>query len=167
MGLESIIERRIGVKGLGFGADIQLKNERDPGEILLSVQSEDLLRFGLIPEFVGRLPVTATLGTLDQEALIQILTEPKNALVKQYQRLFEFSDIQLRFTDGALVAVAKEALARMSGARGLRAILESAMLNIMYEAPSRDDVAECIINEDVIERGMEPLLVFKQEAESA
>ena len=167
VGLESIIERRIGVKGLGFGADIQLKNERDPGEILLSLQSEDLLRFGLIPEFVGRLPVTATLGTLDQEALIQILTEPKNALVKQYQRLFEFSDIQLRFTDGALVAVAKEALARMSGARGLRAILESAMLNIMYEAPSRDDVAECIINEDVIERGMEPLLVFKQEAESA
>jgi ATP-dependent Clp protease ATP-binding subunit ClpX len=167
VGLETIIERRIGVKGLGFGADIRLKKERDPGEILLSVQAEDLLRFGLIPEFVGRLPVTATLETLNQDALIQILTEPKNALVKQYQRLFEFSDIQLRFTDGALVAVAKEALERMSGARGLRAILESAMLNIMYEAPSRDDVAECIINEDVIERGMEPLLVFKQEAESA
>ena len=99
--------------------------------------------------------------------MIQILTEPKNALVKQYQRLFEFSDVQLRFTDGALVAVAKEALQRLSGARGLRAILESAMLNIMYEIPSRDDVAECIINEDVIERGKDPLLVFKQEAESA
>jgi ATP-dependent Clp protease ATP-binding subunit ClpX len=167
VGLESIIERRIGVKGLGFGADIQLKNERDPGEVLLEVQAEDLLRFGLIPEFVGRLPVTATLGTLDQDALIQILTEPKNALVKQYQRLFEFSDVQLRFTDDALDAVAKEALARMSGARGLRAILESAMLDLMYETPSRDDVAECIINEDVIKHGKEPLLVLKQEAESA
>jgi len=167
VGLESIIERRIGVKGLGFGADIQSKNERDPGEVLLQVQAEDLLRFGVIPEFVGRLPVTATLGQLDQDALIQILTEPKNALVKQYQRLFEFSDVQLRFTDAALVAVAKEALARKSGARGLRAILENAMLNIMYEAPSRDDLAECIVNEDVIERGTDPLLVLKQEAESA
>ncbi len=167
VGLESIIERRIGVKGLGFGADIQSKKERDKGEILLALQAEDLLRFGLIPEFVGRLPVTATLGQLDQDALIQILTKPKNALVKQYQRLFEFSDVQLRFTDAALVAVAKEALARKSGARGLRAILENAMLNIMYEAPSRDDVAECIVNEDVIERGTEPLIVLKQEAESA
>ncbi len=167
VGLESIIERRIGVKGLGFGADIQMRDERDPGEVLLDVQAEDLLRFGLIPEFVGRLPVTATLGQLDEDALIQILTEPKNALVKQYQRLFEFSDVQLRFTDGALVAVAKEALVRKSGARGLRAILESAMLDIMYETPSRDDVAECVINEDVIERGTAPLLVFKQEAESA
>ena len=107
---------------------------------MLEVQAEDLLRFGLIPEFVGRLPVTATLGQLDQDALIQILTQPKNALVKQYQRLFEFSDVQLRFTDNALVAVAKEALARKSGARGLRAILENAMLNIMYEAPSHSAV---------------------------
>ena len=167
VGLETIIERRIGVKGLGFGADIQLKKERDPGEVLLAVQPEDLLRFGLIPEFVGRLPVTATLGSLDEEALIQILTEPKNALVKQYQKLFEFSDVQLRFTDDALVSVAKEALNRMSGARGLRAILESAMLDIMYEMPSREDVAECIINEDVIKHGKNPLLVLKQEAESA
>ncbi|MCP5043080.1 MAG: ATP-dependent Clp protease ATP-binding subunit ClpX [bacterium] len=166
VGLESIIERRIGVKGLGFGADIQLKNDRDQGEVLLEVLAEDLLRFGLIPEFVGRLPVTATLGQLDEEALIQILTKPKNALVKQYQRLFEFSDVNLRFTDGALEAVAKEALTRKSGARGLRAILENAMLNIMYETPSRDDVAECIVNEDVIERGTDPLLVFRQEAEA-
>jgi len=167
VGLEGIIDRRVGVKGLGFGADIQQKKERDHGEVLQEVQAEDLLRFGLIPEFVGRLPVTATLGQLDEEALISILTEPKNALVKQYQRLFEFSDVTLRFTDGALEAVAKEALARKSGARGLRAILENAMLNIMYETPSRDDVAECIINEDVIDRGTDPLLVFKQEAESA
>jgi ATP-dependent Clp protease ATP-binding subunit ClpX len=167
VGLESIIERRIGVKGLGFGADIQSRDERDPGQVLLAVQAEDLLRFGLIPEFVGRLPVTATLGQLDEEALIQILTKPKNALVKQYQRLFDFSDVKLRFTDDALVAVAKEALVRKSGARGLRAILENAMLNIMYEAPSRDDIAECIVNEDVIERGTDPLVVLKQEAESA
>ncbi|MFT5441924.1 MAG: ATP-dependent Clp protease ATP-binding subunit ClpX [Myxococcota bacterium] len=167
VGLESIIERRIGVKGLGFGADIQTKNEKDPGEVLLEVHAEDLLKFGLIPEFLGRLPVTATLGQLDKDALIQILTQPKNALVKQYQRLFDFSDVQLRFTDGALVAVAEEALKRMSGARGLRSILETAMLNTMYETPSRDDVAEVIINEEVIERGMDPLLVLKQEAESA
>jgi ATP-dependent Clp protease ATP-binding subunit ClpX len=167
VGLESIIERRIGVKGLGFGADIQTKNEKDPGEVLLEVHAEDLLKFGLIPEFLGRLPVTATLGQLDKDALIQILTQPKNALVKQYQRLFDFSDVQLRFTDGALVAVAEEALKRMSGARGLRSILETAMLNTMYETPSRDDVAEVIINEEVIERGTDPLLVLKQEAESA
>jgi len=167
VGLESIVERRIGVKGLGFSADIHLKDDREPGEVLVEAQAEDLLRFGLIPEFVGRLPVTATLGQLDQDALIQILTQPKNALVKQYQRLFEFSEVQLRFTEGALVAVANEALTRKSGARGLRAILENAMLNIMYETPSRDDIAECIINEEVIERGTDPLLVFKQEAESA
>ena len=167
VGLESIIERRIGVKGLGFGADIQSKEERDTGQILKEVQAEDLLRFGLIPEFVGRLPVTATLGELDQDALVQILTQPKNALVKQYQKLFEFSDVQLRFTDGALVAVAVEATKRKSGARGLRAILESSMLDLMYEIPSREDVAECIVNEDVIERGTDPLLVLKQEAESA
>ena len=167
VGLESIIERRIGVKGLGFGADIKLKDERDPGEMLLEAQAEDLLRFGLIPEFVGRLPVVATLGMLDEEALIQILTQPKNALVKQYQRLFDFSDVQLRFTEGALTAIAHEALSRKSGARGLRAILERSMLNIMYETPSRDDIAECIVNEEVIESGTEPLLVFKQEAESA
>ena len=167
VGLESIIERRIGVKGLGFGADIKLKDDRDPRVMLLEAQAEDLLRFGLIPEFVGRLPVVATLGMLDEEALIQILTQPKNALVKQYQRLFDFSDVQLRFTEGALTAIAHEALSRKSGARGLRAILERSMLNIMYETPSRDDIAECIVNEEVIERGTEPLLVFKQEAESA
>jgi len=166
VGLESIVERRIGVKGLGFGADIHSKKDRDQEEVLRKVQAEDLLRFGLIPEFVGRLPVTATLGQLDQEALIQILTKPKNALVKQYQRLFEFSDVQLRFTDGALQAVAQEALLRKSGARGLRSILETAMLNVMYETPSRDDVAECVVNEDVIERATEPLLVLKQEQEA-
>jgi ATP-dependent Clp protease ATP-binding subunit ClpX len=167
VGLESIIERRIGVKGLGFGADIQTKADRPTGEILGAVQAEDLLRFGLIPEFIGRLPVTATLGQLDEAALMDILTKPKNALVKQYQKLFEFEDVRLRFTDGALRAVATEALERKSGARGLRAILERAMLDLMYELPSRDDVEECVVSEEVIEQGAEPLLVFKREAESA
>ncbi|MBW2421460.1 MAG: ATP-dependent Clp protease ATP-binding subunit ClpX [Deltaproteobacteria bacterium] len=167
VGLESIIERRIGVKGLGFGADIQTKAERMTGEVLRKVHAEDLLRFGLIPEFIGRLPVTATLGELDEPALIEILTKPKNALVKQYQKLFEFSDVRLRFTDGALRAIAHEALERKSGARGLRAILEKSMLDLMYEIPSRDDVEECIVNEELIDQGAEPLLVFKREAESA
>jgi ATP-dependent Clp protease ATP-binding subunit ClpX len=165
--LESIIERRIGVRGMGFGAEIKARKDRSPGEILSQVQAEDLLRFGLIPEFVGRLPVIATLTELDEKALVDILTEPKNALVKQYQKLFEFEDVRLRFSDGALRAVARQALARKSGARGLRSILENVMLELMYDLPSRDDVEECVINEEVIEQGAKPLLVLKQEAESA
>ena len=168
VGLEAIIERRIGVKGLGFGADIRNKAGRRPDEILGQVQSEDLLRFGLIPEFVGRLPVIAILGQLNEAALIEILTQPKNALVKQYQKLFEFEDVALRFTEGALHAVAREALTRNSGARGLRAILENVMLETMYELPSQDDVQECVVGKEVIEQGAEPLLVMKgTKAESA
>ena len=167
VGLDTIIERRIGVKGLGFGADIQSKKDRVVESVLTKVQAEDLLRFGLIPEFIGRLPVLATLGELDEPSLIEILTTPKNALVKQYQKLFEFEDVGLRFTDGALRAIAVEALERKSGARGLRAILETAMLDLMYELPSRDDVEECVVNEDVIVQGADPILVFKREAESA
>ena len=167
VGLESIIERRIGVKGLGFNADIQKKGDRRGGEVLEAVQAEDLLGFGLIPEFIGRLPVIATLGELDEPALIEILTKPRNALAKQYQKLFEFEDVRLRFTDGAMQAVAREALSRKTGARGLRSILEAAMLDMMYELPSRDDVEECVVNEEVIEQRAEPLLVFKREAESA
>ena len=128
------------------------------------MQAEDLLKFGLIPEFVGRLPVIATLTELDEDALVDILTEPKNALVKQYQKLFEFEDVRLRFSDGALRAVARQALARKSGARGLRSILENVMLDLMYDIPSRDDVEECVISEEVIEQGSKPLLVLKQEA---
>jgi ATP-dependent Clp protease ATP-binding subunit ClpX len=167
VGLEKIVERRIGVKGLGFGADIQIRTDQRNGELLEAVEAEDLLHFGLIPEFIGRLPVTAVLGQLSEEALLEILTQPKNALIKQYQKLFEFDEVGLRFTDGALRAVAKKALEQKSGARGLRAILESAMLEIMYEIPSRDDVEECVINEEVIQQGTSPLLVFKQAAESA
>ena len=166
-GLENIIERRIGVKGMGFGADIERRKDRRLGEVLSEVQAEDLLHFGLIPEFVGRLPVVATLDELNEEALIDILTKPKNALVKQYQKLFEFEDVRLRFSEGALCAVARQALKRKSGARGLRSILESVMLELMYDIPSRDDVEECMINEEVIEQGTKPLMVLKQEAESA
>ena len=166
-GLETMIERRIGVKGMGFGADITRRSERKLGDILREVQAEDLLGFGLIPEFVGRLPVVATLTELDEEALIDILTQPKNALVKQYQKLFEFEDVRLRFSADALRAVARQALKRKSGARGLRSILESVMLDLMYEIPSRNDVEECLINEEVIDQGAKPLLVLKQEAESA
>jgi ATP-dependent Clp protease ATP-binding subunit ClpX len=166
-GLESIIERRIGVKGMGFGADIKKRMERKLGEVLCEVQGEDLLHFGLIPEFVGRLPVVATLDELNEEALIDILTKPKNALIKQYQKLFEFEEVRLRFAEGALRAVARQALRRKSGARGLRSILEIVMLDLMYDIPSRDDVEECVINEEVIEQGSKPLMVLKQEAESA
>ena len=165
--LESIIERRIGVKGMGFGADIHRRSDRKPGEVLNEVQAEDLLHFGLIPEFVGRLPVIATLDALTEEALVDILTKPKNALIKQYQKLFEFEDVRLRFSEGSLRAIARQAFRRKSGARGLRSILEHVMLDLMYEIPSRDDVEECIINEEVIEQGTQPLLALKQEAESA
>jgi len=165
--LERIIERRIGVKGMGFGADIQRKTNKTLGETLKEVQAEDLLKFGLIPEFVGRLPVIATLTELDEKALVEILTKPKNALVKQYQKLFEFEDVKLRFTEAALRAVTRQALARKSGARGLRSILEMVMLDLMYEIPSREDIDECVINEEVIDQSSDPLLVLKREAESA
>ncbi|MCH2185618.1 ATP-dependent Clp protease ATP-binding subunit ClpX, partial [Myxococcota bacterium] len=167
VGLESIIERRVGGKGMGFAAEIQSRASRVESGFLAKAEAEDLLHFGLIPEFIGRLPVTAILGELDEAALVKILTEPKNALVKQYQKLFEFDEVGLRFTDGALSAVARKALEQKSGARGLRAILENAMLELMYELPSRDDVEECVINEESIQQGTDPLLVFKQEAESA
>jgi len=165
--LETIIERRIGVKGMGFGADMAKKVKRTQGEILRQTQAEDLLRFGLIPEFVGRLPVVATLAELSEDALVDILTQPKNALVKQYQKLFEFEDVRLRFSEGALRAIARQAISRKSGARGLRSILEGVMLELMYDIPSRDDVEECVINEEVIEQSSKPLLVLKREAESA
>jgi len=166
VGLDNIIQKRIGVKGMGFGADMPTEKDRRLGEVLKEVQGEDLLHFGLIPEFVGRLPVVATLNELNEEALIAILTQPKNALIKQYQKLFEFEDVHLRFTDGALRAVARQAMKRKSGARGLRSILENVMLDLMYDIPSRDDVEECVINEEVIEQGSNPLMVLKQEPEA-
>ena len=167
VGLEDIIERRIGEKKLGFGSDLRLKKDRDIGTLLSEIQPEDLLKFGLSPEFVGRIPVLATLSELDETALVEILTKPKNALVKQYQRLFEFEKVKLKFTQGALVAIAKEALKRKSGARGLRAILEHTMLDIMYEIPSQNNVREVVINEDVFTKKEQPLVVYEKKAESA
>jgi ATP-dependent Clp protease ATP-binding subunit ClpX len=167
VGLEKIIEQRIGGKTIGFEADIKSRNERDMGEILKDVQPEDLLRFGLIPEFIGRLPVIATLGELSVEALIDILKKPKNALVKQYQKLFELENVKLRFTEGALMAIAKEALKRKSGARGLRAIMETIMLDVMYEIPSRSNISECIISEEVVLHHENPILLYVKEAGAA
>ncbi len=167
VGLEKIIEQRIGGKTIGFGADIKTKEERNTGEILKEVQPEDLLKFGLIPEFIGRLPVIATLEELSIEALVDILKKPKNALVKQYQKLFEFENVKLRFTEGALVAIAKEAVKRKSGARGLRSIMENIMLDVMYEIPSQSNIRECIISEEVVMNRESPILLYEKEAEVA
>lgn len=167
LGIEEIIERRIGKKGLGFGAEIRKKNGKNLGELLIKVLPEDLLRFGLIPEFVGRLPVLATLHELDEKALVDILTKPKNAIIKQYVKLFEMEKVVLKFTDGALVAIAREAMKRKSGARGLRAVLENVMLDLMYEIPSQDNVSEVVINEDVIVDGGEPIIVYSKHVEKA
>ncbi|HSJ96161.1 MAG TPA: ATP-dependent Clp protease ATP-binding subunit ClpX [Myxococcota bacterium] len=167
-GLEKIIEQRIGVKGMGFGAAVSTaEGKKRLGEVLRECQPEDLLKFGMIPEFIGRLPVIATLDELDERALVSILTDPRNALTKQYQKLFEFEDVRLRFTDGALQAMARQALARKSGARGLRAIMETIMLELMYDVPSREDVEEVVVSEEVVEQGAEPILALKREAESA
>jgi len=159
-GLEGIISRRNGTKGMGFGADIRQKKEQRLGETLSQVEPVDLLKYGLIPEFIGRLPVVAPLNELDEEALIQILKEPKNALVKQYQKLFELEKVNLKFSDGALVAIAREALKRKTGARGLRSILENSMLDVMYDIPSQDRVKEVVINDDVILKQARPIVLY-------
>jgi len=167
-GLDKIVQTRSGAKVMGFGADIRKQSEKKRlGEILDEVQPQDLLRFGLIPEFIGRLPVIATLDELSEEALVRILTEPKNAIVRQYQKLFEMQRVDLKFTDGAIKAVAQEALKRKSGARGLRSILEKAMLDIMFEIPSMKDVRECVVSEEVILNNESPILLFENQAESA
>jgi ATP-dependent Clp protease ATP-binding subunit ClpX len=167
IGLEKIIEQRIGGKTMGFGAEIKARNEMAMGEILREVQPEDLLKFGLIPEFIGRLPVIATLEELSIEALIDILKKPKNALVKQYQKLFDFENVKLRFTEGALMSIAKEALKRKSGARGLRSIMETIMLDVMYEIPSQPNIRECIISEEVVLNHESPILLYEKGAEVA
>jgi len=160
-GLDQIINRRMGSKLMGFGARVKKENERSLGETLRQVQPEDLIKFGLIPEFLGRLPVIATLDELSAESLVRILTEPKNALIKQYKKLFEIEGVNLRLTDSALSAIADEALKRKSGARGLRAILEACMLDIMYDIPSKDDVKECVIGEEVVLNKEEPILLYE------
>lgn len=161
VGLDDVIGQRVGAKNLGFGAELKSEAERDIGKMLAKMQPEDLIRYGMIPEFVGRVPVVATLHDLDQDALVQILTQPKNALVKQYQKFFEFEDTNLKFTDGALTSVSIEAIKRKSGARGLRAILEEVMLDIMYDLPSQPNVRECIINEEVVNSRTDPVLLYE------
>ncbi|MGD9214598.1 MAG: ATP-dependent Clp protease ATP-binding subunit ClpX, partial [Desulfobacteraceae bacterium] len=160
-GLEGIIKRRLGSKMMGFGAKIVKEKEESIGEILKEVKPEDLIKFGLIPEFLGRLPVIATLDELSAETLVRILTEPKNALVKQYDKLFDLEGVNLRFTDSALTAIADEAVKRKSGARGLRAIMEACMLDIMYEIPSVENVKECVVGEDVVLNKEDPILLYE------
>jgi ATP-dependent Clp protease ATP-binding subunit ClpX len=161
-GLERVIQRRLGSKVMGFGANIVKQEEKAIGKILEMVQPEDLIKFGLIPEFLGRLPVIATLDELNESALIRILKEPKNALIKQFKKLMEMEGVNLRLTDSALLAIAKEASKRKSGARGLRAIMESCMIDIMYEIPSMANVKECVIGEDTVLNKEDPILLFEQ-----
>lgn len=161
-GIDKIIQNRIGKKTMGFGAEIRSTENQDIGIILSQILPEDLLRYGLIPEFVGRVPVVVTLNSLDEDALVQILKEPKNALVKQYQKLLEMDGVALEFEDEALRLIAKKAVERKTGARGLRSILEGIMLNVMYDIPSRDDVEKCIITRDTINNGSDPILILSE-----
>jgi ATP-dependent Clp protease ATP-binding subunit ClpX len=163
-GLEKIIKSRLISKTMGFEASIQSSQDEDASEIMSFVQPEDLIKFGLIPEFIGRIPIIATLNDLSMEALVRILTEPKNAFVKQYKKLFELEGVELKFTDEALQEVAGNAIKRKSGARGLRAILEHVMLDIMYDIPSMPGIRECIVGREVIEQGESPLLLFEKKA---
>ncbi|MBU8898174.1 ATP-dependent Clp protease ATP-binding subunit ClpX [Corallococcus sp. H22C18031201] len=166
-GLEQIIERRLGGRSLGFGAEIQSKKQRNLSELLKHVEPEDLLKFGMIPEFIGRLPIITALEELDEPALVNILGQPKNALTKQYRKLFELDGVALKFTDGALKAIASEAIRRKAGARGLRSILETAMLDVMYEIPSRKTVREVVISEEVILKKSDPVILHAQEKDAA
>jgi ATP-dependent Clp protease ATP-binding subunit ClpX len=159
-GIEKIIQKRTGQKSLGFGAPIQSKKEIQIGDILRKIETEDLLKYGLIPEFIGRIPVIVSLDALDEEALIRILQEPKNALVKQYQILFDIDGVELSFENDALIEIAKQAKERNTGARGLRSIVEKVMLDVMYELPNRNDVEKCIITKEVITKGQNPTLVL-------
>jgi ATP-dependent Clp protease ATP-binding subunit ClpX len=166
-GLERIIESRIGRKGVGFGADVRRSADREVGETLAKVLPEDLLRFGLIPEFIGRLPVIGAVSSLDAGALVSILVEPKNALVKQYQRMFQFEDVELEFSPDALEAVAEQALLRGTGARGLRAILEEVLLHVMYDLPSVTNVGRCVIDRQVVQDKVNPTLVPRSDTTRA
>ena len=167
VGLEKIIDQRMGKKVVGFGSEPALTSTKKIGETLKMVQPHDLIQYGLIPEFVGRLPVVATLDELGESALVRILSEPKNALVKQYQRLLSFDNVKLKFTEKACKAIAKEAIRQKTGARGLRAILEEVMLEVMYEIPSQADIKECVITEDVITKKEKPILTYEDKAETA
>jgi len=161
-GLDTIIESRVGKKGLGFGAELKTKFDRDTGDVFIEVMPEDLMKFGLIPEFIGRLPVITSVRPLDRDALVQILTEPRNALVKQYAKLFELDNVELEFDDSALQAIADQAVMRGTGARGLRAIMEEVLLSVMYEVPSREDVARVVITRETVLDHVYPTLVPRE-----
>jgi ATP-dependent Clp protease ATP-binding subunit ClpX len=163
VGLDTVIRQRTGKRSLGFDA-VLVKREDKLGDLLALVEPEDLIRYGMIPEFVGRVPIVATLDELDEPALVKILTEPKNSLIKQYQRLLSLDNVRLRFTESALKAIARSAIQKKTGARGLRTILEGVMLDVMYEVPSEKTIKECLINEDVIEKKERPLLIFEKQS---
>ncbi len=167
VGMEGILEQRTGKKTVGFGADVVGRSEKKIGEILGNTEPQDLIKYGLIPEFVGRLPVLATLKELDEASLVTILVKPRNALTKQYQRLLLFDDVRLKFTDSALKAIACKAVQRKSGARGLRAILEEIMLDVMYEIPSQKGIKECVVTGETVTRKEKPMLIYEKQAESA
>jgi len=167
VGLDKIVESRLGATSVGFGTTTESREELDTSELLRRAEAEDLMRFGLIPEFIGRVPVVTMLEELDEDSLVMILTKPRNAIVKQYQKLFEMDGVKLTITDGALREVAKKAIERKTGARGLRGILEEVMTDIMYELPSKENVRECVISEDVVLHGAEPMLVYASEQEWA
>ena len=161
-GIEKIIERRTGTKSLGFGGEVLSKNSRDIGEILTLLEPQDLLKFGLIPELVGRIPVITTLDLLDEKALVNIIREPKNALLKQYQKLFELDGVKLEVEDAAISAIAKKALERKTGARGLRSIMEETLRDTMYALPSEENVAKCVITEDCVNKKAKPDVIYKE-----
>ena len=165
-GLEQIIERRVGDQGVGFHGNVRSKNERDPGELFTKVLPEDLVKFGMIPEFIGRLPMVGVVSSLDRDALVKILTEPKNALVKQYQKVFEFEDVELEFTEDGLAAVADQAILRGTGARGLRAIIEEVLLQTMFELPGRTDIGRVVIDGDTVRDRVNPTLVPRKSGAS-
>jgi ATP-dependent Clp protease ATP-binding subunit ClpX len=167
VGLDKIVEGRIGKTGMGFGAEVKSREDRRVGDLLAMVQPEDMLKYGLIPEFVGRLPVVATLHDLDEAALVRILREPKNAIIKQYQKYFDLEKVRLKFTDDAVAAVAREAMKRGTGARGLRAVLEEVMLEVMYELPSIPGLKECIVTREVILNRERPILISEPKEQSA
>ena len=167
IGLDKIVQQRKTGSGMGFGAKVEPKKEMDLGELFAMAEPMDLIKFGLIPEFVGRIPVQTALQELTEDDLVRILQEPKNALIKQYSKLFELDKVDLRFTENALTAIARQAIQRKTGARGLRNVLEKTMLEIMYKLPSLSGVRECVINQAVVENGMEPLLLYHQEVKSA
>jgi len=167
VGLDKIVEERIGKKGMGFGAAVQGKKEKSIGNVLSAIHPDDLIKFGLIPELVGRLPVVAPLHELDEKAMMRILVEPKNCLIKQYQKYFEFEKVKLTFTDDAIMAIARQAVTRETGARGLRSILEDLMLDLMYDIPSQSNISEVIINRDAVAERKSPILLYKSKVESA